>query len=439
MRSCLITVAAVLWITALGSSNAHAYGCGEPKPPPCEAYWQASAVFIGRVTSLASIPVKEDGYDTHQNQVHFLVEKIFRGIDSPEVDLFIAATSCAYGFTKGETYLVYAYRNEKANQLSTSNCSRTQPAAQAVEDLQYLMGLASASASARIYGDVMKYKRDAEGTLSDQPIPRIKVTATRADKHYETMTDDKGEFSIAGLPEGSYKLSVDLPAGLTAAYGTEHEIKVVERGCAMVKVFVEIDGRLSGKALDFKGQPMANAALGLVPINQSQNAHGGMAYSNEAGLFEFKRVPPGRYALVIRFDGQLTSQKRPFPLMYYPGVSDINQATVINIGEGERVENYDLRMPMPLKERTIKGLLTWADGRPATDVSFGYQVGEQLGYLYAVTVDAQGRFAFSVYEGIDIFLRANYEKGKGNYLYSPPVKVSTTTGDEIIKVVIPDK
>ena len=112
---------------------------------------------------------------------------------------------------------------------------------------------------------------------------------------------------------------------------------------------------------------------------------------------------------------------------------------VVNIGEGERIENYDLRMPMPLKERTIKGTLTWADGRPATDVSFGYQEGEHLGYLYSVTVDAQGRFAFSVYEGLEIFLRANYEMGKGNYVYSPLVKVSTTTGDEIIKVVIPDK
>jgi hypothetical protein len=426
----------VLAIAAGSSKQAKACSCQEPKPPPCETYWAAAAVFTGKVVSLTSIPIKEDGYDTHQTRAHFLIEKAFRGIESTEVDLFMGASNCSYGFTKGETYLVYAYRNEKTKQLSTSICTRTGLVAGAFEDLQYIEGLSSAAAGARIYGQVSKYKI-TDGRSDFDPLTKIKIIARSSEKQYEAASDDKGQFSITGLPEGSYKISVELPAGLVAPY-LDREVQVAARGCAMLHILVETDGRLSGKIFDFRGQPLANAALYLLPIDPAQRSQGGSAYSTPEGVYEFKRLSPGLYRMLIRFDGQLTDQHRPFPLLYYPGVSDINQATVFKIGEGERLENYDLKMPLPLKERTITGMLTWSDGRPATDVSFGYKVSEH-GLLYPIKVDDQGRFTFKVYEGLEILLQANYEKGKGNYIYSPPVKASTTTEDEFIKVQLPEK
>jgi len=75
-------------------------------------------------------------------------------------------------------------------------------------------------------------------------------------------------------------------------------------------------------------------------------------YSDKDGLYEFKAVPPGRYALGVRFDG-LTSQNRPFPHIYYPGVENIDQATIVSIGDGEKVEKYDLILPPPPAEHSV--------------------------------------------------------------------------------------
>src|SRR5262249_8638809 len=150
-------------------------------------------------------------------------------------------------------------------------------------------------------------------------------------------------------------------------------IKVVDRGCARVYFGVEPDGRIRGKVFDANGQLMPKAQIALTSIDKNQYRHGDIVYSDQEGRYEFKRIPQGRYVLVIRNDG-LTSQVRPFPAIYYPGVVDITQAAVIQVGDGEVIENYDLRLPPSLTEHTIEGVVTWANGQPAPNVSFGYMM-----------------------------------------------------------------
>jgi hypothetical protein len=263
----------------------------------------------------------------------------------------------------------------------------------------------------------------------------IKISIDGVEKQVETMTDLKGQFSVGGLPGGAYKIKISLPQGLMSSQA-EREIKVADRGCAMVHFGVISDGRLGGRVLDFNGQPIPKVEITLCkPEEKRYRASLDTVYSDKDGLYEFKAVPPGQYALGVRFDG-LTSQNRPFPHIYYPGVENIDQATIVNIGDGERIEKYDLVLPPPPAEHSVEGVVVWSDGKPAPNARIEYsQVNVPI--AYGATPDQEGRFSFKVYDGLKVTIRATVEIEKGKYIYSDWVQASVMGEDVKVKIVIP--
>jgi hypothetical protein len=431
-RKCLL-VFAFVW-PGLFASDVLACSCMGPKPP-CEAYWEASAVFIGTVTDNSPIKTVEDGQEVREWVVRFAAEEVLRGAQgsTTEIVLNLQSTSCTFGFKKGERYLVYAYRNPQDKKLSTSICTRTRTVSEAGEDLQYIRGLASAAAGSLVYGEVQRHTRDANTQLIETPLAQMKVILDGQDKHLEARSDTQGKFAFASLHAGVYKVRIELPAGL-AALQTEYEINVADRGCARVYFGVETDGRLRGIAFDASGQPLANAQIAIGSPDKDQNGYGNIVYSDQQGRYEFKSLPPGRYVLCIRFDG-LTSQVRPFPIVYYPGVREIGQATVIQVGEGEEVENFDLRLPPLPKEHTIEGTVMWSDGQPAPNAYVGYMM-TRHSVSYAIKLDQQGHFSFKVYNGISVTMQASFEIEKGKFVYSDWVEVPATGDRKGIKIVL---
>jgi Carboxypeptidase regulatory-like domain len=401
--------------------------------PPCEAYWEASAVFAGIVTNSSLISVKDGDQQYQQRLVSFAIEEAFRGPHetSAEVITGVWDGDCGFGFIRGERYLVYAYTNPQDNKLYTSICQRTRALSEAGEDLQYIRGLSSAAQGALIYGEAQRYRRDGE----QESMAGIKISIEGREKRVEMMTDLKGRFSAGGLPAGAYKVKISLPQGLTSG-STEQEIKVADRGCAIVYFGVESDGRLSGRVLDAKGQPMPKVEIALChPEEKRYRSVFNSVYSDKDGLYEFKAIPPGRYALGVRFDG-LTSQNRPFPQIYYPGVENIDQATIVNIGDGERIEKYDLVLPPPPAEHSVEGVVVWPDGRPAPNARIEYsQVNVPI--AYGAKPDREGRFSFKIYDGLKITMRATVEIEEGKYIYSDWVEASVIGEDVKVKIVLP--
>jgi Carboxypeptidase regulatory-like domain len=404
--------------------------------PPCEAYWEASAVFVGVMTGDSSISVKDGQYQFQKRSVSFAIEEAFRGIQGAAAEVITGwgGGDCGFGFKRGERYLVYTYTNPQDNKLYTSICQRTRALSEAGEDLQYIRGLSSAAPGALIYGEVRRYRRDASAGRQPESMAGIKISIDGGEKQVETMTDLKGQFSVGALPSGVYKVKISLPPGLMSRQA-EREIKVADRGCAMVYFGVESDGRLSGRVLDANGQPIPKAEITLCkPEEKRYRATSDIVYSDKDGLYEFKAIPPGRYALGVRFDG-LTSQNRPFPHIYYPGVENIDQATIISIGEGERIEKYDLVLPPPA-ERTVDGVVVRSDGEPAPNARIEYRH-VNVPSVYTAKPDREGRFSFKVYDGLRITIRATVEMGRREYVYSNYVEAWVMGEDLKVKIVIP--
>ena len=160
--------------------------------------------------------------------------------------------------------------------------------------------------------------------------------------------------------------------------------------------------------------------------------HTEYAYGDENGGYSFKLIPPGRYVIQLRYDGMMTSQHRPFPVIYYPGTADRSQARVFTIAEGEQVD-LDIEVPPLPSEIEIRGQVVWPDGKPASAVKVSYGADA---VAYTVTVDEEGRFSFKVYNGITIGLSAYVETAKGQYVRADGGQIVVGVNTEPIKLVL---
>jgi MYXO-CTERM domain-containing protein len=128
-----ILVAALTAFCAFAPARARACSCMQQSQR--DAFEQAVAVFEGHVLEVKpSATEPEVGNVT----VRFKVVQAWKGTESEEVVLGTPANSamCGYAFAVGQSYLVYASASE--GKLDVSLCSRTQPSAQAGEDLKAL-------------------------------------------------------------------------------------------------------------------------------------------------------------------------------------------------------------------------------------------------------------------------------------------------------------
>lgn len=131
------------------AGTAHACSCAGAQSVAA-AYRGADAVFSGEmVRGGLPDPAPEDG--AMFGGIEFRVIEAWKGVSGSsavlygqdpayygklEKDQMVVVSSCAYGFEKGERYLIYAHRHEDGFQ--TGACDRTAPLAGAEKDLQAL-------------------------------------------------------------------------------------------------------------------------------------------------------------------------------------------------------------------------------------------------------------------------------------------------------------
>ena len=127
----------IVFLIGLASftQTSEARACSCMKISPSEGLSSSHAVFTGEVTKLEpNTATKFAGV-----AVTLRVHKVWKGDVGEQVEVHTAGSSaaCGYGFAIGETYLVYASRDE-ADPMRVSLCSRTAPLADAKEDLDFL-------------------------------------------------------------------------------------------------------------------------------------------------------------------------------------------------------------------------------------------------------------------------------------------------------------
>src|SRR5262249_29620661 len=138
------------------------------------------------------------------------------------------------------------------------------------------------------------------------------------------------------LPTGFYDITANTKPGLRAWEGGAD---VKPKGCSLIQLEFEIDGRLSGHINRPDGKPFKRANVIVVSANQG-DSYTRSETADEKGDFEIAGLAPGRYLLgvnAVRMDFGTT--------IFYPGVKERALAAVFEIGEAERRTGINFKLP----------------------------------------------------------------------------------------------
>jgi Carboxypeptidase regulatory-like domain len=420
-------------------SDSFACDCGA-SGPPCQAFWQADAVFVGQVKAKELKARFEKGGNGEELRVlgggevrvRFTITEAFRGAPGKEVDIFTSDSepACGYEFEAGGVYIVYATEYPKGSgKLHTGICSRTQKYSESSPDIDYAKSLARATSGAVIFGAVT-HEREGADRDSQVPLANVRVIVTGKDKQVEATTDAQGRYKTPSLPAGEYTVRAEPPQGMSEQ---EQKVTVADRGCAEVSFWPRWDGRLSGIVYEAEGQSATGVSIYLVKAEKRGMDWMIYAQSDENSKYEVKGIQPGRYRIVLQHIGLNASQRNS--IFYHPGVSDPEQADIISFGEGQVISHFALRLPMLPRLKTIEGVVLDTDGKPLAGVLVNH--GEPNANMMSnVKTDEYGRFSFKAYEGVKYSARVIIDLGDSEYAYFKWSDVPADTEKAPMKIVI---
>jgi hypothetical protein len=400
------------------SNSAHACSC-PGQSSVCEASASAEAIFVGTVHKIELLTSKKD--DSRSEEIagqiaHIRVENVFKGKIGPEIAIHSGMTSCDHFYQVGEPWVFYAsYDKQKRTWSAGSMCGRSKPTKHAANDLLYLRRLPDSAQQTRISGVIEYLKSDPEKGTPSTPINGVKLKIIGEQRTAEVYTDRKGIYEIYGLPPGEYLIKPEAPPGWTENFpirasnaddseGEGVKVELTEKSCAELNFSFHLDAETSiaGKVRGADGHPLPNVLLGLQPKGKRALQSWQFVSTSPQGDYRLESIPPGEYLIVVNGNGDISSYA-PFLKAYYPGVFKEENADIVRVTRGDRLENYDINIPSQATTYTIQGKLLYADRRPiergyvkfkADSVEEG-TVGES-----STRTDAQGRFSLNIRQGV---------------------------------------
>jgi len=408
-----------LLLVFLAPALAEACIC-QPAKPLCQHYWETPVVFTGLVVYATD---ESDKY-----VVRFSIDEAFRGVEGTEITLRYGGASCSYFFEIGERYLVFADRDPQSGDLSTSICSGTSPISAAGDALAYIRRMTSRTGGGWIFGTVLRIpchigrtcSRFPARYFSDDGTPLVgtRVKARSPNDTLETLADGKGRFEFLGVPPGTYRIGVELPPTLTTE--EPKEVEVFHGSCAEVDFLAETNGRITGRAVDSNGQPVADAWVDVIPADTERAKDPGEASfdtSQPDGTFELGPLAAGSYLIGVNLRWFPTLES-PFPPTYYPGVRDRTQATAIRLEEGEKLALQDFHLPPRLREIPLEVNVLWPNGNPAVASVYLWQEGETASW-FAEQTNTDGTRVLRGLEGHTYWVHATMETRDGEVCAKP--------------------
>ena len=429
MRSTLLCPA-LLICAVLGLQTEAAFACG-PRPTVLDNYEQSQAVVIARV-----LLVEKDEKDNDPDELggaKLVVEKVYKG--KPRIGDHIAVWADGQRgllFNQkavGHQFLLYLIGpNEEENSWNPLGCSRTQSLEWASEDLLYLDNMTKRRGKTRVSGHYLFWP---DLRSDDVAYKEIRIIGDK--KTYQTRTDANGVYEIYNLPPGNYLIQPEIPKGwqnaryphpvtgipFTKSISPHPQSFTLEaKKHVTVDMLLEPDNAIEGRVVGPDGNPLKGVYTYLWKADQSEETES-LYQTKESGEFRLESIPAGSYVVVINQEG--ISSAQPFPRLFYPGVTEREKATVIDVRIGETVKDIEIVVPKFAETVTVSGVLLFSDGTPVADESVYFEAIKQEGIdgLELDTTDSDGRFTIKIVKGVGGELSAEFTPKHEEYEKCP--------------------
>jgi len=358
-----------------GTSNlAHACSC-PVRGPACQEAWSkyTQAVFLGKVLEIHSASGLLGALFLHKEphrEIELEIEEPYLGVSGQHVVVYTAwsGPACGFHFVEGKRYVVYASKED--GRLYVSMCSHTQLAKYAQDEIPYLRSLPSLPATSSIIGNLWKYTHDPnfkpkfEPSLMDHyrppeqeyramaPLPGTRITAVGRDgEEHSTVVEQDGNWRISGLAPGDYSVAAQLDDSMYV-YPFSRDVSLVPKGCAQVNIRTELNGRIAGQ-LSHAQKDDSWVWIELVALSAEKPdlRHPVLEIHLQPDQtdFELAPLPPGKYILgaylskKVQLDANAHTFRDTAPT-FYPGVPDVQSASPIAVGAGQKRSGFSFRM-----------------------------------------------------------------------------------------------
>lgn len=417
MRKVLVFLGIAI-VFALADSAAMACMCGGGGGgTACEGYGKAAAVFVGTVTGVRESEqykgkdvaemrkLRDSGeLDWGPMAYKFSVEQAYLGVAGSEVEIFTGrgSSDCGVTFQTGQRYVVYADRYK--DKLTTNTCMRTKPFNEASEDIAYLGTLSSAPQGVTIYGTVGYPPVGPNRPDKIEPLsPDISIAIEGEAVQKEIRLDAEGRYRVSGLKPGRYKVALRLPETLTTSRA-EEVLTLAASGCGAVDWYILDNGRVNVRVINANGEPVARILVSLIKPGLSvEDFPIKLERTNDDGYVSFSGVPRGTYNIAVNFNRypEPNDPANAYPRSFYPGVRDQRDAQAITVGAGEKLNDFEVRIPSKRADSVLSGTVVWGDGLPVANAQLLIMdvTSPANNVPHRITADEQGQFKINGYSG----------------------------------------
>ncbi len=252
---------------------------------------------------------------------------------------------------------------------------------------------APAPATALVEGTVMRASdgkplKRAQVTLRPQFDNRAPFDLSQRNQQgrprtFQGVTDASGKFSIAEITPGRYRLSVDRQGYVRAEYGQRAAGRpgatlTLDPGQKLKEMVFRLldDAVITGRVTDEDGEPVVNGYVQTLRLSyqrgQKQFFPSGGAQTNDRGEYRIFGLSPGRYYVSATAGGSRggpgggrdfrilsndDSQDEVYAPTFYPGTTDPQNASPMQVGPGDEIAGIDLSIA-PQRAFRVRGRIT---------------------------------------------------------------------------------
>ena len=242
-----------------------------------------------------------------------------------------------------------------------------------------------------------------------------------------STTDEEGNYRISDIPAGNYYVFPLAPALvektqskrlLTIAAGES----IRDFDFAMMR-----GGVITGRITTADGQPLVEENVSVMPVNfePEYRSHNSGILTDDRGVYRAFGLRQGKYRVWV---GQSAKGLPGFPRQlalqtFYPSVTEISKATVIEVTEGSETKDVDIVLVGSISTFTVSGRVVDSTGKPLPGIIFGVQQSDEDS-----TVSSTGGAESN---GNGEFKLQNVVPGKYTLFIAPPDENSDLRADPL--------